>query len=129
MTSAPSSSPPAVSSLTETDQPTSAAQPIPADGPKLSQAAEDAAPALPARTDKYRRRAAATPAPEEHPNWWADQAYNKFQSSQASYAAVMAVAEPLRKAKYDEIVALGGVIPEPTKAAEPGGLIVKARAA
>ena len=122
MTSAPSSSPPTVSSLTETDQPASAVEPIPPDGQKLSQAAKDAAAVLPARTDKYRRRAAAIPAPGEHPNWWADQAYSKFQSSQAAYAAVMAVVEPLRKAKHDEIVALGGVIPEPAKSSEPGTL-------
>ena len=49
-------------------------------------------------------------APEEHPNWWADQAWNKLQVQEA-YDAVMAVDVSQRKAKYDELVAAGGVVP------------------
>ena len=53
--------------------------------------------------------------PENHPNWWADQVYNKMDTQEdmdAAYAAVLAVPLPLRKAKYNEIVALGH-LPKP----------------
>ena len=45
---------------------------------------------------------------EDHPTWWADQAHGKFNVQEA-YDVVMAVKVSQRKAKFEELVAAGGV--------------------